>query len=126
MAEQQLKGDVLITCKTCKKRFPMREFRYDKTGTNLICKDCFTSTRTPSGVLHDARRIAPEKLEPTGPRLRDGELLKYYCVACRFKFSRRADFKFENCPSCGKLGAVKRETPMSTSQLLEESDNFFV
>ncbi len=124
--EQQLKSDVLITCKSCRKRFPLRELRYDRTGSDLVCKDCFSASRRPGEVVRDIRRISPEKLEPTGPRIRDNAaLIKYYCLACRFKFSRRADFRFDNCPSCSKSGSIRKDVPLSTSQLLEESDNLF-
>ncbi len=124
--EQQLKGDVLITCRSCRKRYPIRELRYDKTGSDLICKDCFSASRRPNDVLQDMKRIPPEKLEPTGPRVRDNaDLLKYYCLTCRFKFSRRTDFHFENCPSCGKMGSIRKDVPLSTSQLLEDSGDFF-
>jgi len=104
----------------------MRELRYDRKGEDLICKECFSSARNPSDKVIDMKRIPIEKLEPTGPRMRDmSDLVKYYCAACRFKFSRKEDFKFETCPSCGKAGSIRRDVPLSTSRLLEESDDFF-
>ena len=76
--------------------------------------------------MQNFKRIPLEKLEPTGPRLRDsGDLIRYCCMACRFRFSRKADFQFENCPSCGKSGAIKKEVSLTTNRLLEESGDFF-
>ena len=126
-AMAELRSDVLITCKSCRNRFPMRELRYDRKGENLVCKGCFSSSSSPKQgmAVSSLRDIPPEKLEPTGPRSRvAGGLIRYYCAACRFKFSRKGDFHFENCPSCGK-GSIKREVPLTSSQLLEESGDYF-
>ena len=127
MPELQLKGDVLITCKGCKNRFSIRELRYDKEGKDLICKECFANAKGSSSKQKATlRQIPTEQLEPTGPRMRDApDLMNYYCFVCRYKFSRKADFKFENCPSCGKLGSIRKNTPLTSSQLLEEADDIF-
>ncbi len=123
---KQLKGDVLITCKSCKKRYPMRELRYDKKGEDLVCKECFSSSKNTGDIVQDIKKIDPAKLEPTGPRSRDAlAMVKYYCIACRFKFTRKQEFHFENCPSCGKLGAIKKDVPLTSSQLLEEAGDYF-
>ena len=109
----------------------MRELRYNKKGDDLVCKDCFStsgSSTSPNAMksTRELFKIAPEKLEPTGPRSREGELAKYYCFACRYKFTRKNDFQFENCPSCGKEGSIRKDVPMTSTQLLEESGDIFL
>ncbi len=104
----------------------MRDLRYDRHGADLICKGCYASSKGPAAAKDSLRHIPAEQLEPTGPRMRDAsDLLNYYCYACRYKFSRKANFQFENCPSCGKIGSVRRHATMTSSQLLEESDDVF-
>jgi len=118
-----LQQNNLVTCETCSARVPIKEMKFDMSGTSLICSDCYQKQRSRTTASFERKQLGESvaiqrRIERAS---RAEEYVFYRCDDCKFSFSRKSSFTFKNCPNCGN----KRITVMqknSAQKLLEDSD----
>lgn len=120
-----LQKEVLISCRKCKKRFPMNELKYDKNGEDLVCSECFDMGRTPQETASNMKNVSPSRLVRTGPRnFSEQTSIKYICMDCQYKFTRRKDYEVFKCPYCEGMN-LKKEKGIHSQQLIDTCDRIF-
>ncbi len=120
-----MEKEILITCTMCKQKFSMKDLKYDKSGENLVCDDCFDSSRSPEEATRDMKKLDPAKLEKTGPRnFTQQTTTKYICMSCQYKFIRQKDYEVFKCPYCNSEN-LKKEKGIHSQQLIDSSNDIF-
>jgi len=120
-----MENEVLITCQSCRQKFPMKELKYDKNGEDLICNECFGSSRSPEEAKKDMKNMNPETLEKTGPRKFTQQIsTKYICMSCQYKFTRQKEYEVFKCPYCDSEN-LKKEKGIHSQQLIDSSKDLF-
>ncbi|MBI2575076.1 hypothetical protein HYV82_04280 [Candidatus Woesearchaeota archaeon] len=87
-------------CGLCNSRVDIREMKYHKSGSYLMCRNCHekqspgakVAVQTPAPAIKSVNEVArksPAKVS-------------YRCKNCSYRFSRAQDYVFESCPYCGK------------------------
>lgn len=90
----------MVNCIACTCKVPIGSTIYDKTGTSLICFECYNK-------LMKGEQIEQYKTIQSS----DPDKLKYLCRNCGFKFSRGRTFKFNGlCFNCGKETVTMEQT----------------
>lgn len=97
--------DTLISCRKCRKEYPMRDMRYDSNGKDLICGVCTGQTITSS----------------LQSQTKDNEKQQWYCISCRYSFTRNKEKVVDACPYCSKPTVRKLEAK-TPDELLEEAE----
>ncbi len=115
--------EVQITCQSCRQKFPMKKLKYDKNGEDLICNDCFDSSRSPEEAVKDMKNVKPKLLVKTGPRAFPEQVTtKYICMSCQYKFTRQKDYEIFKCPYCDSQ-KLRKEKGIHSQQLINECNN---
>jgi len=116
-------------CKRCNNPVSHADMRMDNDGSTIICADCYDikSGKKPIVKPFSATdelniQLVNETPEQSMAAEDDNEYIVYHCVSCNFKFSRKRNFKFNNCPYCGKQTVVKYENNLTASNLLKDSE----
>ena len=116
---------VLITCKKCKVRVPIKVMRYD-TNAELICFDCYErQIKATKGQLAESSSVEKVIRPSQSRKVESKDTIKYYCTLCKFRFSRGKEFGFpKNCPYCSK-DAVEIWRDVDASTLLRETEDMY-
>jgi DNA-directed RNA polymerase subunit RPC12/RpoP len=97
-----------LRCVRCNKDYDFEQVRYLPDRSGVACKTCL-------GIVDR---------EHAELRKREGKLLNFQCVGCRYMFSRSAAHQPENCPQCGKRDIIKFEKEkLSANTLLKLADD---
>ena len=112
--------NIPLKCNQCKNKFPLKEMRYNREGTQLICQTCFEGQSKPKEVkLRKSKDLFSRLPLSKDPRYSENKI-KYTCSNCHYRFSRAEGFDFGNtCPYCGKKDYIKRDSETHTSTLLK-------
>lgn len=117
----------MITCKKCKVKVPIKVMKYDMTGSELICFDCYErQVKGFKGKMSNFNSVEQALVRPSEVRKKETkDTVKYYCTACKFRFSRGKEFGFpKNCPYCSK-NAVEVWQDVDAATLLKETEDLF-
>ena len=119
----------LITCRKCKVKVPIKVMKYDLSGSELICFDCYErQVKGIKGTMQTHDFSSPENVMVRPSEVRKKETkdtLRYYCTACKFRFSRGKEFGYpKNCPYCSK-DAVDLWRDVDAATLLRETEDLF-
>jgi DNA-directed RNA polymerase subunit RPC12/RpoP len=100
--------DKKYRCTKCKQEYDSEDIRF--TGQSaLMCVYCLGKKQ------RQAEQPKTAKEEP------QEENVNYFCNDCRYSFKRRASFKFNNCPYCGKSGSIIVKKPQTAEKLITDS-----
>ena len=109
MSISSMEGE--LNCKTCRKRVPVKEMKFSKDGSGLVCEDC--TNREKHGVNVKVQPI-PRPVEA------ERKKIAYYCKSCNFRFSRAIDFRGpSNCPNCSR-NTIIANLPKNADDLMRE------
>ena len=97
--------DTLISCRKCRKQYPMGDMLYNGNGKDLICGRCA------------GREVASS----AQTQLKEEEKQKYYCISCRYSFMRSKEKVVDACPYCNKP-TVRKFEAKTTDELLEDAE----
>jgi predicted RNA-binding Zn-ribbon protein involved in translation (DUF1610 family) len=106
---------MLMTCKRCGKKTIMKNMRYDKDGSSMICIDCLNK----EVQLRDPKTL-PTHSEPKKAAKKEA-VTKWYCQDCKYHFERKTTAQVSKCPYCGKAGYLMPETKLASDKIIEES-----
>jgi Zn finger protein HypA/HybF involved in hydrogenase expression len=113
----------LVSCEKCSKRVNVKEMKFDLSGTELICPECYEKQKKTSTQRFERKELGPSlATERKKERSLNLESYIYYkCSSCSYSFSRNSEFKFKNCPFCGKhtVEAVQKNT---AQKIIEDSN----
>lgn len=99
-----------LRCKRCNKYVPIKEMKYEKTGTFLVCAAC-------RGEEKKAPKVMPLVKRPFG----EPKLYKYQCRDCRYQFKRSPVSPVSKCPNCGSSKLIRYEK-MDADDVLKLAD----
>src|SRR3990167_9181786 len=109
--DKKMEQNMQVMCKRCSSKVPLSKMRYDKSGNNLICGECYVKLYTPS----------VEEEKPAVYQSAVSNRVKYNCLSCGFKFSRAEGFSFGGkCFNCGKQTVQREDTK---SVMVKDSKN---
>ncbi len=99
-----------MKCYKCGRKFTTEQMRHDpnKPGS-LVCKMCLT--KKPTTTEYSSKPKQGEKS------------VRYHCLKCNYKFSRRAGVEVLACPYCGRKDTLTTKT--DASSLLKSADDEF-
>jgi Zn finger protein HypA/HybF involved in hydrogenase expression len=84
--------EVKIKCYKCGESYTSAMMRYDPMNpSRLICRNCLGKKD---------QKAASTSASGGKPKVEEGSV-KYYCIKCRYKFSRKKNIVVETCPYCG-------------------------
>ena len=98
--------ETMISCSKCKGRVPLNDLKADKEGKNWVCTSCYA-------LQHPAlRSIQKQGFEKPVSNIAFksetlGKKFKYHCNACKYNFSRNAEYK-GSCPYCDKINTIEK------------------
>lgn len=96
--------DVHMKCYKCGGRFTSAEMRYDPMRPGqLACKQCLERGSKPKA----AERSNKIEESETG-------VVKYYCIKCNYKFTRKKGAKVTTCPYCNREGSLTCKTDVNS------------
>ncbi|MBS3109197.1 hypothetical protein J4227_01585 [Candidatus Woesearchaeota archaeon] len=120
--------DILIACKRCNTKTPVRDMKYDMNGSDLICGRCYEIKIAAKKMPRDGSKYADPrkfKLEFTDP-LEAKKEVKYFCQHCKFKFSRKKEHGVPKvCPNCNKMSLVIQGSTSADTLLRDSSRKEF-
>jgi len=97
-----------LRCARCNKEFEFQDVRYLPDRSGVACKTCLGITER----------------EHEEQRRREGQLLGFQCIDCRYLFYRSASNKPEVCPQCGKREFLKfQKEKLSADAILKLADD---
>ena len=100
--------NILVKCYKCGDKYTTDQMRHDpnKPGT-LVCKNCLSkkSIKTTTEDLKSKKE----------------ETIRYYCVKCNYKFTRKKGAEVLACPYCGREDTLT--TKIDASSLLKNADS---
>ena len=107
----------LYLCSNCRTRVEREHIRFDGSGFDLVCDLCLSrkqkkdKLRNPGDVqsVIEERRLMHRVQENTK---------NYYCVDCRYKFSRKSSFFIMKCPFCAST-SIRQEISQKAQDLLD-------
>lgn len=108
-----------ITCKFCTNKVPLRNMRYNREGSDLICRACYEKSVAKN--MNFGKSVKEQRREEKETKVYESgdELCNYICPSCRFKFSRRRNTIMKlRCPYCGK-GKVIVDTQSKAQDILD-------
>lgn len=100
----QLEQSKSVTCEICSTRVPIKDMKFDLSGTSLICEPCYGRQHSRSTRHFERKELGPsQSAERRVERSSQvASYLFYQCQSCSYRFSRKASFTFLNCPHCSK------------------------
>ncbi|RJQ17157.1 hypothetical protein C4573_03830 [Candidatus Woesearchaeota archaeon] len=107
-------AELKLKCNSCGNRFRVMTMKYDKTGKNLICEDCYA--RQNPQTARPAPTVKPAEQK---------EVDKWYCKKCGYKFSRKKGAVVSRCPYCNNAMVAKQEDLHAASLVDQSSDGRF-
>ncbi len=110
-----------VTCIRCKAKVKVKDLRYSKNGTDMICPQCYAKENS---ALFTGEKSKPEPKEEPKDK---SNSTRYLCQRCKFKFWHKEDSQVVlRCPYCGQDDKVVKadEAEKTTEQLLKEADEF--
>ncbi|MBU0461549.1 MAG: hypothetical protein KJ574_03100 [Nanoarchaeota archaeon] len=120
----QIEKNNLVTCEICSNKVPIREMKFDLSGTELICSVCYEKQRSRTSGSFEKKDFGPSlAIERRIERASRAESYVFYkCDTCKYSFSRKESFGFKKCPNCGKetLTTLQKNT---AQKILDTSDN---
>ena len=96
--------DKLVSCEACSTRVPIKQMKFDFSGTELICQECYEVQKSRSTSSMAKKQMGQSfAIERRMERAANtSEYIFFKCEECAYSFSRKASFTFKNCPNCGK------------------------
>lgn len=101
--------NILIMCRRCGKKNPVKDMKFDANGKDLICAVC------AKGSISTVKSVP----KATTSTVNKPVMVKYSCTSCKYKFSRKKEIGMPNvCPFCGKP-SVQKDQLTSADNLLD-------
>jgi DNA-directed RNA polymerase subunit RPC12/RpoP len=120
MAEGQF-----ILCRTCNRQVRMEQMTFDKVKNVYICNACYARVNPAKMTTSKSRPIDAASNKPSifgGKKSEKDVMIKYACLNCKFKFTRKKEKPATKCPYCG--GSKLEEVSNEAAKILADSDNF--
>ncbi len=90
----------MMRCGLCNSRVDIREMKYHKSGSYLICRSCHEKQFPGAKVV--VQKQSPAIKEVAEVARKSPGKVSYRCKNCSYRFSRAKEHYFEQCPYCGK------------------------
>lgn len=121
--KMQFEQQRLVSCEVCSTRVNVKDMKFDMTGTSLICQECYERQASRSTRFMEQKNLGESAaIERRLERAKNTiNYIFYKCEGCQYSFSRKVDFKFNNCPNCG-CQSVKIMQKNSAQQIVDTSD----
>lgn len=110
--------NLLIVCRSCSRKILMHNMRPDGTGENMICVDCY-KRNTPTKLMSISEAAQEQQPKPRKP-VSNEKMIKYLCMGCKYKFSKKASQPVNKCPYCGKTD-LAQDNSLGADKLLNDS-----
>jgi DNA-directed RNA polymerase subunit RPC12/RpoP len=105
----------------------MEQMTFDKVKNVYICNACYARVN-PSQMTTSKSRPMQAKTEPSKPSIFGGKkddkdtMVKYACLHCKYKFSKKKGKEVTHCPYCG--GTKLEEVSNEAAKILADSDKY--
>lgn len=111
-----------VLCRTCNRQVKISQVSLDPVKKVYVCNSCYSRGHPSMPPISKSKPVETKPGIFGGTKLaaEKEQIVKYACLHCKYKWSKKKGKEVTKCPYCG--GSKIEEVSNEASKILAESD----
>jgi len=112
-----------VLCRSCGRQVKINQVILDPIKKAYVCNSCYSKAHSSMSPVNKSKPVEtkPGIFGGRKPAEKE-EIVKYACLHCKYKWSKKKGKEVVKCPYCG--GTKIEEVSNEAAKILADSDNF--